>query len=62
MSKQMYTPPEKKNPNIVKIKIDYNHIQSNEHKYGALKHKSAVFEDRRFKKPKHKKPYTDDSV
>lgn len=37
-----------------KVQIDVTKLPSQLHKYGALKNKSARFEDRRFKKPKHK--------
>lgn len=34
--------------------IDYAHLPSKTHKFAALNNKSKVFDDKRFKKPKHK--------
>ena len=53
--KRMYETREKKNKNIIQVQIDLVHAPSMIHKYGAIKNKAQVFEDRRFKKPKHKK-------
>ena len=45
---------------VICVGLDLAHLPSKTHKYGALKNKSQVFEDRRFKKPKHKKNYMED--
>lgn len=58
--KQMYETREKKNKNIIQVQVDFVHAPSMIHKYGALKNKAQVFEDRRFKKPKHKLKYMED--
>ena len=61
MKQKTYTTYVKKDNNkICMVAVDLAHIPSNLHKYGALKNKSQVFEDRRFKKPKHKKDYMED--
>jgi hypothetical protein len=44
----------------IKVELDYTKVPSKLHKYGALNNKSNVFEDRRFKKPKHKKRCEED--
>jgi hypothetical protein len=56
----MYEIREKKNKNIIQVQVDFVHTPSMIHKYGAIKNKAQVFEDRRFKKPKHKKLCIDD--
>lgn len=54
------TQPPKKSDKVIILGVDLAHLPSNTHKYGAIKNKSQVFEDRRFKKPKYKKNYLDD--
>lgn len=61
MKQKFYTPSIKKEGTKVSvIGVDLVHLPSRTHKYGALNNKSQVFEDRRFKKPKHKKDYRED--
>lgn len=54
---RMYIPQEKKQKNVVTIQADVTHLPSLTHKYGALKNKSRVFDDRRKRKPKYKVDY-----
>ena len=58
--KQMYIPKEKKNKNIVHVKIDISTIPSQDRKYSRLKNKFQVFDDRRKRKPKYKPNYMED--
>lgn len=44
----------------IKVELNYTKVPSKLHKFGALNNKSKVFEDRRFKKPKHKNRYEED--
>lgn len=61
MTQKWYTPGTKKaDDKLICIGVDLAHLPSKTHKYGALKNKSQVFEDKRFKKPKHKKNYMED--
>ena len=60
MKQKWYTPQAKKPSNVIVVGIDVAHLPSKLHKYGALKNKAQKFEDRRFKKPKHKKNYLED--
>ena len=50
----------KKKNNIIQVKIDVTTIPSQDRKYSRLRNKSQRFEDRRFKKPKHKPNYMED--
>lgn len=54
---RMYITQEKKPKNVVTIQTDVTHLPSLTHKYGALKNKSRVFDDRRKRKPKYKVDY-----
>lgn len=54
------TQPPKKSDKVFIVSVDLAHLPSKTHKYGAIKNKSRVFEDRRFKKPKYKKNYMED--
>jgi hypothetical protein len=58
--KQMYIPREKKNKNVVQVKTTQISLPSQLHKFGALKNKSQVFDDRRKRKPKYKPNYMED--
>ncbi len=51
--------PPKPKYQTIKVKVDITKVPSEVHKECRQKFKSAVFEDRRFKKPKHKKDYTE---
>lgn len=55
--KQMYIPREKKAKNVISVQVDMTRLPSPVHKYGALKNKSIVFDDRRKRKPKYKPNY-----
>lgn len=61
MKQKMYnvTMP-KKNDRVIHIKVDPFKLPSQELLQARLRNKAQVFEDRRFKKPKHKKDYTED--
>ena len=50
----------KKKNNVIQVKIDVTTIPSQDRKYSRLRNKSQRFEDRRFKKPKHKPNYMED--
>jgi hypothetical protein len=50
----------KKNDRVIHIKVDPFKLPSQELLQARLRNKAQVFEDRRFKKPKHKKDYTED--
>lgn len=60
MKQKFYTPHIEKDDRVVMISVDIAHLPSNVHKYGALKNKSKVFDDRRYRKPKYKKDYQED--
>ena len=61
MGKRMYeVKPSKKKKNIISIHVDITKLPSAVHKYGALKNKAAVFDDRRKRKPKYKPNYMED--
>ena len=61
MKQKTYIPHVKKDNNkLFIVAVDLAHLPSPTHKYGALKNKSQVFEDRRFKKPKYKVNYVED--
>ena len=58
--KQMYIPREKKNKNVVTVETTQIGLPSQLHKFGALKNKAQVFDDRRKRKPKYKPNYMED--
>lgn len=58
--KTFITQAPKKNDNVLIVGVDLAHIPSNVHKYGALKNRAQVFDDRRYRKPKHKINYLED--
>ena len=61
MKQKWYTPNTKTDKDrIVVIGLDLAHLPSQTHKYGALKNKSQVFDDRRKRKPKYKPNYMED--
>ena len=61
MKQKFITPGTKVDKNkVIVVGLDLAHLPSQVHKYGALKNKSQVFEDRRFKKPKYKTNYMED--
>lgn len=52
--KRTYQTRPKKNDNVIKVEINITALPSNLHKYGALRNKAQVFDDRRKRKPKYK--------
>lgn len=52
--KRMHQTRPKKNDNVIKVEINITALPSNLHKYGALRNKAQVFDDRRKRKPKYK--------
>ena len=58
--KQMYIPKKKKNPNVIHIEIDITSVPNQDRKYSRLRNKAQVFDDRRYRKPKHKPNYMED--
>ena len=44
----------KKKTNVIKVEINITSLPSNLHKYGAIRNKAQVFDDRRKRKPKYK--------
>ncbi len=58
--KRMYTPREKKNSNVIQVKIDISTVPSPDRKFSRLKNKAQVFDDRRKRKPKYKPNYMED--
>lgn len=52
--KRTYQTRPKKKDNVIKVEINITSLPSNLHKYGALRNKSQVFDDRRKRKPKYK--------
>ena len=58
--KQMYIPKNKKNTNVIHVKIDITSVPSQDRKYSRLRNKAQVFDDRRYRKPKYKKNYLED--
>jgi hypothetical protein len=55
MKQKFYTPHVKKDNNKISVvAVDLAHIPSPTHKWGAIKNKSQVFEDKRKKPPKYK--------
>ena len=57
---RMHEVKEKKNKNVVQIKIDISSVPSRDRKYSRLKNKAQVFDDRRKRKPKYKPNYMED--
>lgn len=52
--KRMHQTRPKKDKTVIKVEIDITSLPSNLHKYGALRNKAQVFDDRRKRKPKYK--------
>jgi hypothetical protein len=52
--KRTYQTRPKKDKTVIKVEIDITSLPSNLHKYGALRNKAQVFDDRRKRKPKYK--------
>lgn len=57
---RMHEVKEKKNKNVIQIKIDISSVPSRDRKYSRLKNKAQVFDDRRKRKPKYKPNYLED--
>ena len=61
MKQKWYTPGTKIDKDrVVVVGLDLAHLPSQTHKYGALKNKAQVFDDRRKRKPKYKPNYLED--
>lgn len=61
MKQKCYTPGTKKaDDKVIIVGLDLAHLPSKTHKYGALKNKSQIFDDKRKRKPKYKKNYMED--
>lgn len=52
--KRMHQTREKTGKTVIQVNIDITSLPSNLHKYGALRNKAQVFDDRRKRKPKYK--------
>ena len=52
--KRTYQTRPKKKDNVIKVEINITALPSNLHKYGAIRNKDQVFDDRRKRKPKYK--------
>jgi hypothetical protein len=52
--KRIHQTQPKKDKTVIKVEIDITSLPSNLHKYGALRNKAQVFDDRRKRKPKYK--------
>jgi hypothetical protein len=52
--KRIHQTRPKKDKTVIKVEIDITSLPSNLHKYGALRNKAQVFDDRRKRKPKYK--------
>jgi len=52
--KRIHQTQPKKKTNVIKVEINITNLPSNLHKYGALRNKAKVFDDRRKRKPKYK--------
>lgn len=52
--KRMHQTRAKTEKTIIQVNIDITSLPSNLHKYGALRNKAQVFDDRRKRKPKYK--------
>ena len=50
----MHQTREKTGKTVIQVNIDITSLPSNLHKYGALRNKAQVFDDRRKRKPKYK--------
>lgn len=50
----------KKPSNIMYVKVDASKIPNRDRLESRLRNKAVTFEDRRFKKPKHKPNYQED--
>lgn len=53
-------PGPKKPSNIIYVKVDPTKVPNRERLEARLKNRAVTFEDRRFKKPKHKVNYQED--
>jgi hypothetical protein len=58
--KAWVTQAPKKDDRVIIVGVDVAHLPSKTHKYGALKNKAQVFDDRRKRKPKYKPTYMED--
>jgi hypothetical protein len=54
MKQKTHTVKMKKPDNIIQVDFDTMSVPNPDRKYSRLKNKSQVFDDRRFRKPKHK--------
>jgi hypothetical protein len=52
--KRIHQTRPKKDKTVIKVEIDITSLPSNLHKYGALRNKAQIFDDRRKRKPKYK--------
>ena len=52
--KRIHQTQPKKKTNVIKVEINITSLPSNLHKYGAIRNKAQVFDDRRKRKPKYK--------
>jgi hypothetical protein len=52
--KRMHQTREKNSKTVIQVNIDITSLPSNLHKYGAIRNKAQVFDDRRKRKPKYK--------
>jgi hypothetical protein len=52
--KRIHQTRPKNDKTVIKVEIDITSLPSNLHKYGALRNKAQVFDDRRKRKPKYK--------
>ena len=52
--KRIHQVQPKKSDRVIKVEINITNLPSNLHKYGALRNKAQVFDDRRKRKPKYK--------
>ena len=59
-NKTWITQAPKKADRVIIVGVDLAHLPSQTHKYGALKNKAQVFDDRRKRKPKYKPNYLED--
>jgi hypothetical protein len=58
--KAWVTQAPKKDDRVIIVDVDVAHLPSKTHKYGALKNKAQVFDDRRKRKPKYRPNYMED--
>lgn len=54
MKQRLHITTQPTNRNIIQIRVDPMKVPNKDRLYSRLRNKAAVFEDRRFKKPKHK--------